>query len=110
MIEIIEDTGCVAVYTSFGNIQNARKVIDSVMEGRLAACANSFTGVVSDYWWEGKLQHENEIVVIFKTSEHKMAELMNKIKELHEYSTPCLIAYKITAGETGYIDWLRGVI
>ncbi|NPA48497.1 MAG: divalent-cation tolerance protein CutA, partial [Thermodesulfobacteria bacterium] len=70
------------------------------------ACANVYPRLTSYYWWEGKLEEDQEASLIFKTSAAKVEKLIERIKELHSYSCPCVLAWPIEKGNQDFISWV----
>lgn len=96
------------VLTTFGSKENADKVINAVIEYKLAACAQTIN-IGSHYIWKEKVCHEQEILVLFKTSWDLYDKLEAKIKELHTYEIPEIIAIDIKDGLKSYLDWIDKV-
>lgn len=96
------------VITTFGNEEDARKVISEVLNSKLAACMQTLN-IGSHYVWNGDVCHDSEVLVLFKTSWALYDELEEKIKELHPYDTPEIIAIDIEKGFKGYLDWIDDV-
>ena len=98
---------CVAL-TTLGSEADAEKLINAVLEDKLAACIQT-TSIASHYTWNGKVCHDQEVLVLFKTSWALYDALESKIKELHPYETPEIIAVDIKKGFKGYLDWIDEV-
>lgn len=98
---------CVAL-TTLGNEEDAQKIINAVLESKLAACIQT-TNIGSHYTWNGEVCHDQEVLVLFKTSWALYDALESKIKELHPYETPEIIAVDIKKGFKGYLDWIDEV-
>ncbi len=79
-----------------------------VSEG-LAACCNIVPGVRSIYTWQGKLSDEAEVLCIFKTKKSLFDRLKKRVKELHSYEVPEVIAIGIDEGLEDYLEWIDGV-
>ena len=94
------------VYMTTGTQEEARRIGRALVEARLAACVNIIPGMNSMYWWEGELQDDNETVLIAKTREELLADLIDKVKAMHSYECPCVVALPIEAGNPAYLDWL----
>ena len=77
-----------------------------VSEG-LAACVNRIEGVRSSYFWEGRLQDEPEILLMIKTTAPALAALTDRLRALHPYEVPELIAIPAIAGNEAYLQWVR---
>ena len=77
------------------------------MEERLAACANMVSPLRSIYRWEGKIWDEKEWLLIIKTQQSKFEDLAKRVKALHSYSVPEIIALPITEGSPAYLNWIE---
>jgi periplasmic divalent cation tolerance protein len=77
-----------------------------VVEERLAAAANVIAGAASIYWWQGALEQAHEAVLILKTRAELVEPLIARIKDLHSYQCPGVIALPIAAGNQDYLDWI----
>lgn len=96
------------VLTTLDKEEDVRRMIDAVLENRLAACVQT-TDIASHYTWKGEVCHDKEILVLFKTAKGHYEALEAKIKELHPYETPEIIAFDIHNGFKGYLDWIDEV-
>src|SRR2546423_11790167 len=88
------------------NIEEASRIADALVGGRLAACVNIVSGIESVYRWEGKVARDNETLMIIKTTDERYAELEEQIRALHSYTTPEVIAIRIERGSEAYLKWL----
>lgn len=86
---------------------DAARIANTLVEDRLAACVNIVAGVESVYRWEGKVASDREALLIIKTTDERYQELERRVKELHSYSTPEVLAIKIERGHSDYLSWLR---
>lgn len=96
------------VLTSFANQADATKIINAVLKEKLVACAQVLN-INSHYTWKGKVQHEPEVLVMFKTTWKLYGALESKIKELHPYEVPEIIALDIKKGSANYLSWIVDV-
>lgn len=96
------------VLTSVGNIEEAHKIIDSVLKSKLAACMQTIN-IGSHYIWKGEVCNDNEVLILFKTTWNLYDDLEAKIKGIHSYDTPEIIAIDIEKGYKGYLDWVKEV-
>jgi periplasmic divalent cation tolerance protein len=78
-----------------------------VVEERLAACVNLVPGIRSIYRWAGAVQEGDEVLLVIKTREDRVAALSRRVHELHPYELPELIAVGILGGSERYLEWLR---
>ncbi len=98
------------VFVTVPNDEEARRVSETVVSEHLAACVNILPAIESIYWWEDKVTRDRELLLIIKTTGDRYAELERRIKELHSYTTPEVIAFKIERGSEAYLKWLREAI
>jgi periplasmic divalent cation tolerance protein len=78
-----------------------------LVEERLAACVNVVPAARSVFFWQGALEEADEALLIVKTRRDRYAELERRIRDLHSYSVPEVIAVEITAGSAPYLAWVR---
>jgi len=95
-----------SVYVTTAGVEEARRLCRAVVEERLAACANILGEVESYFSWEGRVQQEKETAFILKTTASKLNRLIERLKELHSYQIPCIVAWPIKAGYQPYLDWV----
>ena len=95
------------IYITTKNKDEARRIGKELLKLRLAACVNIIDNINSLYWWEGKIQDDNEVILIAKTKESLVKELIEKVKSLHSYSCPCIISLPILDGNKAYLEWLK---
>lgn len=96
----------VLVYVTASSREEAEIIARSVVGDRLAACANILSDVTSYFWWEGGVQAEQEVSLILKSREHLVEPLTAKIKELHSYDCPCVVAVQISQGNPDFLEWI----
>ncbi len=96
----------VLVLSTFANRQDALRIGSVVVEERLAACINILPGVQSIYRWKGEIENADETLTLIKTTEQSFPALRDRIKELHPYETPEIIAVPIVAGLAQYLGWI----
>ena len=85
----------------------AEALAESLVDEGLAACVNILPGVLSVYRWEGRLAKDNEVLLLIKTTEQRLAELTALIQTQHPYDVPEVIALPIVAGLDNYLEWVR---
>lgn len=96
------------VYVTTSDENEAVKIGEKLVSLKLAACVNVFDKIKSFCWWEGKLQKDEEAVLIIKTKESLLPELKKTVKELHSYSCPCIEAIPVVDANDDYADWVIG--
>ncbi|MFZ5426750.1 MAG: divalent-cation tolerance protein CutA [Thermodesulfobacteriota bacterium] len=94
------------VYVTAGDRAEALKIGRTLVEERLAACANVMDGLTSVYWWDGKVQESAEACFIAKTRSELFERLTARVKELHSYDVPCVVALPVADGNPDFMDWI----
>jgi periplasmic divalent cation tolerance protein len=94
------------VYCTCASIEQAQLIGKKGVEERLAACANILPGMQSIYKWNNELVQEEEVVLIFKTTQERFDALKSRVLELHSYEVPCVIALPISHGHEAYLNWI----
>lgn len=97
----------VMLYVTARDREEAEEIGGEVVKLRLAACANVLDGVHSIYWWEGEVEKASEALLILKTRRALVKEAISKIKEIHSYENPCIVAYPVIAGSEDYLEWIE---
>ena len=101
-------TDALLVFTTLPSADKAAELAKALVEERLAACANLLPAIRSIYRWQGKLQDENEVLVLLKTRQQQFERLKERIVELHPYDVPEIIAIPVEQGHKAYLDWIAG--
>lgn len=93
-------------FSTAPNMETARKIADDIVGKRLAACVNIVPGAESVYWWEGKVEREQEVLMIIKTRRELMDKLNQSVGELHPYDVHELVGMDIKGGGEKYLKWV----
>jgi len=88
------------------DLKVARKLAKIILQSRLAACANLIPKIESHYWWRGKIEKGNEVLMILKTTQARLAKLEKCVLENHPYDMPEFIVLPIVSGNKKYLDWI----
>jgi periplasmic divalent cation tolerance protein len=94
------------VYVTASSREEAFKIARTVVEERLAACANVLQPITSVYWWEGKVQEEDETSFLLKTRADLVEALTQRVRALHSYTCPCVVALPVAAGNPAFLSWI----
>jgi periplasmic divalent cation tolerance protein len=94
------------VVTTTDSESLARSIASALVEAGEAACVNIVPGVRSIFRWEGELCDEQEFLLMIKTAAASWDAVRSRIRQLHSYQIPEVIAVPITAGDPDYLDWL----
>lgn len=87
--------------------REARAIGRRLVEEKLAACANIVPGVGSVFHWKGKICRTRETLMVLKTQRSCFGRLIKRVKSLHSYSVPEIIALPILLGSKEYLRWIR---
>ena len=94
------------IYITAGDIEEARVIGKVLVSERLAACVNIIDNIHSMYWWQGEIQNDREAIIIAKTKESLVPELIEKVKSTHSYDCPCVVSLPIVGGNKGFLEWV----
>lgn len=100
-------TEFLSVYMTAASREEAEKISLALVEESLVSCANIFPGVLSIYKWEGKTERANECAIIAKITAERFDALKARVKALHSYECPCIVAMPITAGDERFLEWVE---
>lgn len=95
------------VYITCKSKKEAQSIGRSVVEERLAACANIINGSNAIYRWGGEIKESNEAMLLLKTTAVRVPELIEQVKKLHSYDCPCITVLPIVAGNEEYLQWVQ---
>ena len=95
------------VYITIDNVQDARKIAHTLVEEQLVVCVNIIPKIESIYRWKGKVETDNEVVLIAKTIDKNVKKTIQKIKELHTYELPDIIVLPIIGGLKDYLNYIQ---
>jgi len=96
----------VIVYVTVSNVKEGEFIARTLVEERLVACVNLRGGHRAFYWWDGEVQDEDEVSFIAKTKASLVEKVTERVKELHSYSCPCVVALPIESGNPAFLKWI----
>lgn len=97
----------IVVLVTASSKEEARKISWRLLEEKLAACVNIIDGLESHFWWQGKIDSAKEVLLMIKTKKELFNTLAKKVKSLHSYTVPEIIALPIVTGSTEYLNWIH---
>ena len=109
MAPMPEKTPIVVLVTT-GSAENAEAVARALVGEHLAACVNILPGIRSIYRWQGKVADDAEWLLVIKTERARFAELETRVRSLHTYEVPEIVALEIVEGSAPYLEWLLGAV
>jgi len=95
------------IYSTIDKIQDARRIAHTLVEEQLVACVNIIPKIESIYRWKGKIENDEECVLIAKTTDKNVKKTIKRIKALHTYELPDIIVLPIIGGLKDYLDYIN---
>ena len=96
----------VIVYTTYPSLVEAEQAGRALVERRLCACVNILPGMMSHYWWEGKVDRGEEVVMLIKTRASLAETVGGAVKEMHSYTTPAILTLPLESVDPAYHAWI----
>jgi periplasmic divalent cation tolerance protein len=100
---------CILVMCACGTKANAEEIASELVQNKLAACVQ-LQSIESFYWWQDRVHHDPEILLLIKSTEARYAEIEATIKRVHTYELPEISKISIEGGSPEYLDWIRGSV
>jgi len=97
-------------FVTVPNIEEGKKIAKFLVENHLAACVNIVQNIFSIYQWKGRVEEDNENLLIIKSTEKKSQVLIDKINEIHSYEIPECIGFKVEKGSEKYLSWINSIV
>lgn len=86
--------------------EEGHRLARALVDERLAACVNILSPIQSIYRWEGQVQEDREVLLVVKTTAQMLEPLSLRVRQLHSYEVPEIIALQVVAGASDYLDWI----
>lgn len=102
----MKESANVVILITASSEEEAHKIADGLLTQRKAACVNIVPGVSSTFWWQDKINSEQESLLIVKTRASLLDEIVTLVKEIHSNDVPEVIALPIIGGNQDYLDWI----
>ena len=99
----------IAILCTVPTFSVAQKIANELVSRELAACCNIIPGITSIYRWQGKVETDDELLIIIKSTEENYKAIENSIKELHPYEVPEILSFQIKQGLDKYLHWINEV-
>jgi periplasmic divalent cation tolerance protein len=99
----------IVVLVTAKNKKEAKAIAQGLLKDKLIACANIIDGIESLFVWQGKLDQSKEALMVIKTQQKLFDKVVSKVKLLHSYQTPEIIALPIIQGSKDYLNWIDEV-
>lgn len=86
--------------------KEAKKIANTLLTQKKAACVNILHRVNSLFWWQGKIDSANEVLLVVKTESHLFDYIVKLVKKIHSYDVPEIIALPVIGGNKEYLEWI----
>ena len=96
----------VLLYTTYPSVVEAEQAGRAMVERRLCACVNILPGMISLYWWQGKIDRGEEVMMIIKTRASLAEPVRAAVKQMHSYSTPAILVLPVEGVDPDYHAWI----
>jgi periplasmic divalent cation tolerance protein len=97
----------IVVFITASKEDEAVTIARALVEAGLAGCVNIVRNIRSIYRWQGNIEDAREVLMIAKTKKKLFKALEKKVKELHSYAVPEIVAFPIAEGSKDYLQWLK---
>lgn len=97
----------IIIFITASGIEEAEKISQGLLGKKLVACVNIIDNIKSLFWWQGKIDHAKEALLVAKSKKTKFPGIIKLVKSLHSYQVPEIIAIPIAAGEKKYLRWIN---
>ena len=98
--------GMIVVLVTCPNRRAAERIGRTLVDERLAACANILPGLTSIYRWQGEICRDRELLLLLKTRRTRFAALARRVREMHPYSVPEILGLPVSFGSPPYVAWV----
>lgn len=95
------------VYITTSGKEESKYIGKTLVEENLSACVNIVPSIESIYLWKGEIEEDNESLLIAKTKRDNIDKIIKRVKEIHSYDTPAILAIPIIEGSKDYLDYLE---
>ncbi len=102
----MQQPGYIVVFITAKDAEEAEKISKTLVKRRLAACVNIVPEVSSRFWWKDKLDSAKESLLVVKTKDPLLPDIVKAVRKIHSYSVPEIIALPIVGGNPDYLDWI----
>jgi len=95
------------IYSTIDDLKAARRIANTLVEEQLVACVNIIPGIESFYRWKGKIEIEQENLILAKTVDENIEKTVQRIKAVHPYEVPDIIVLPVTGGLEEYLNYIK---
>jgi periplasmic divalent cation tolerance protein len=100
-------TKALVVYVTAANRKEADKIAQTLIAEKLAACVSIVPEIYSRYWWKGHVEYGKELLLVIKTFATRYKALERRVRQIHSYSVPEILAMPVASGNPAYLKWMK---
>lgn len=100
----------IIVLMTASNKDEAKNIVQVLLEEKYIVCANLIENVTSFFWWKGKIDEEKEVLVLMKSTKNHFKQLSKRVTDLHSYEVPEIVCIPIIDGSSSYLDWMKSLL
>jgi len=100
----------ILIFMTASTKEEAIKIVRCLLEEKLIACANIVGPIDSLFWWKEKIDEAKEFLVLMKSNSKLFSKISRRVREMHSYEVPELIAFRIEKGLPTYLSWIDTVL
>jgi periplasmic divalent cation tolerance protein len=100
----------IVIFITVGKRGEAKHIAEALVEGEYAACVNIIDNVTSIFRWQGKIEEAKECLLVIKSLESRLDDIIRRVKQLHSYVVPEIIAFKVVCGSKDYLEWITSSV
>ncbi len=100
-------TGCIVIFWTCSDVDEARRIGRLLVKQRLVACVNIIPGIQSIYYWEERVASDDEVKVLLKTTKERFDAVREIIEQEASYDLPEITYIELAGGNSAYLDWVR---
>jgi periplasmic divalent cation tolerance protein len=98
----------IVIFITCANKKEAGFITRALLKNKLVACVNILPKVKSFFWWKGKIDQADEVLLVVKSKKTKLPQIIKLVKSLHSYQVPEIIALNMAGGDKDYLRWIDG--
>lgn len=95
------------IYITTSESSESKKIAKILLEEKLVACTNIIPQINSLYLWKGEIEEDKESLLVAKTREDKVDQVIKRVEEIHSYETPCILQVEVKKGSQAYLEWME---
>ena len=100
----------IVIFITVGERKEAKHIAEALVKGGYAACVNIIDNVTSIFKWQGKIEKAEEHLLVIKSLESRLDDIIRIVKQLHSHAVPEIIAFEVIGGSKDYLEWITSSV